>query len=536
MLFLIADQFRHDSYSSSPTRNPKTSPSTPNLDSLALDGVRLSNLFSSTPTCTPSRSAILSGRSPWFHGMLGYDTNTDCLQYPTTLAGALSSLANFTTYSVGKDHFGVDPVTLVPISQGYEKLRLYDGLSEEFDDYDEFFANVMGQGVDPLQSGNLTWNAWQGAPYEFEEFLHPTSWTASEAVSLISSYFGSDDVNANDDVNPLFLKLSFHRPHSPYDPPKRLYDKYNDPTFPFPVPSRIICDNANNASNWDQMYYANYTADPSSSAPPEMATGDPGEAASRASRAAYYGSIEFVDENIGRVIEELKERNLYDEMLVVFVSDHGDMNGDHYMWRKGYPFNQAAKVPGIIKWPASWENGNGNGSTKNDKNKIKVAKGSGSVLDQVVELRDVAPTFWDAAGILDQLVEADPLINGKSMLPLLAGDKNVNLREFIDLEHNQGGAGPMHFNALTDGKSKYVFYPDDGRELLFDLVADPDESNDISKNENDAETQALRGMWRQRMIDMFVSENRGERWVTEEGDLALRGSIEHSPHFPCAAS
>jgi len=168
----------------------------------------------------------------------------------------------------------------------------------------------------------------------------------------------------------------------------------------------------------------------------------------------------------------------------------------------------------MIKWPASIED-----DVKFDK---------GSVMNQVVELRDVAPTIWDFAGIIDDVMSKDPMIDGKSMIPLLV-DKDAKLRDHIDLEHNQGNGGPMHFNAVTDGVTKFVFYPDDGRELLFHLDVDPDERFDVSKRpeEKDALDQ-----WRQKMIERFQKDGRGEQWV-KDGQLVKRGSIPHSPNFPC---
>jgi len=506
ILLLMADQFRHDSYGSSPSSSfPESSrPSTPNLDALGASGVRLSNLYSSTPTCTPSRAGLLTGKSPWNHGMLGYDEGTNCQKYTATLAGELSS-ANYSTHVIGKDHFGTSSDGS-PVTQGYQNLLLYDGLTEEFDDYDQFFADVVGPDVNPLQSGNLTWNCWNGTSYDFAEEVHPTRWTADQAAKVIDEFDFDGDES-------LFLKVSFHRPHSPYDPPQRLFDKYNSPDFD--IPERILCqEDEKEEECWELKYYANYTSDDGASAPPEMMNGDPGASASRLARASYFGSIEFVDEGVGIVLDELKGKGVYDDMVVIFISDHGDMNGDHYMWRKGYPYDGASKVPGMIKWPASIED-----DVKFDK---------GSVMNQVVELRDVAPTIWDFAGIIDDVMSKDPMIDGKSMIPLLV-DKDAKLRDHIDLEHNQGNGGPMHFNAVTDGVTKFVFYPDDGRELLFHLDVDPDERFDVSKRpeEKDALDQ-----WRQKMIERFQKDGRGEQWV-KDGQLVKRGSIPHSPNFPC---
>ena len=105
------------------------------------------------------------------------------------------------------------------------------------DDYNIWFGEQM-PGVDPKATCNIGWNDWQACPYSFEEYLHPTSWTTERALEYIDSH----DFQAD----PMFLKLSYHRPHSPYDPPARLFDKHLNGT----VPERLI-----NETSWDAKYY-----------------------------------------------------------------------------------------------------------------------------------------------------------------------------------------------------------------------------------------------------------------------------------------
>ena len=99
ILFIMADQMRSDALSCAGNKAIRT----PNLDRLASEGVRFANAFSSTPSCTPARAAILTGLSPWYHGMLGY--GTIATRYPYELPRALSA-GGYYTCSLGKDHFG----------------------------------------------------------------------------------------------------------------------------------------------------------------------------------------------------------------------------------------------------------------------------------------------------------------------------------------------------------------------------------------------------------------------------------------------
>lgn len=295
----------------------------------------------------------------------GYDSEVDCLSYPTTLPSSLPS--HYQTFVSGKDHFGTYPNGTF-ISQGYQNLQLYDGLTEEIDHYDQFFKSKMGPDVDPMATGNLSWNSWRGAPYIYEENLHPTSWTSERAINHLQNFDFSSSSSK------MFLKASFHRPHSPYDPPKRLYDKYTSMSPSSPTLKRNI-----NPGTWDDKF-KNTTEMPA-----EAWNGDPGEEEGFISRASYLASVEFVDEGIGAILDEINEQGLMDDFFIVWVADHGDMNGDHNLWRKGYPYEESAHVPMVIKM-----DGEGGGA---------------KVVDSVVEIRDVAVTVWDVVGVLEEVKE-----------------------------------------------------------------------------------------------------------------------------------
>lgn len=144
LLFMMADQLRFDALGVAATSG---NVSTPNLDALARSGVLFANAYSTTPTCTPARSAILTGLSPWYHGMLGYGNIAD--RYPFEMPRALAAGGYFTAHR-GKNHFGWANGTGIP--HGYESLMLYDGLGtgmpndtkDEFDQYDQCVRGHRG--------------------------------------------------------------------------------------------------------------------------------------------------------------------------------------------------------------------------------------------------------------------------------------------------------------------------------------------------------------------------------------------------------
>jgi len=469
ILYLMTDQHRGDGLGCAGNKVIKT----PHLDSIAKDGVLFSSAYSSTPSCTPARSAILTGLSPWHHGMIGYDRVAE--KYPFELPSALRD-AGYYVFGIGKMHW--HPQRNL---RGYHKILLDESGRAEtpgfVSDYRLWFKEQTPD-LDPDATG-IGWNDYRAKAYALPERLHPTRWTADTAVDFIEKYGRSV---------PFMLKVSFARPHSPYDPPQRFIDMYNEDDMPAPA-----------VGDWAARY-APHDEPPKSS----LWQGDLGVEQAKKSRRAYYGSVTFIDEQIGRILAALKKRNLYDNTLIIMFADHGDMLGDHHLWRKTYAYEGSARIPMLLRWPKSMGMDNQRGRT----------------LPQPVELRDVLPTFLDAAEapIPDHL-------DGRSMLELVRGNTK-NWRPYIDLEHSMC-YNKDHWNALTDGKFKYIYYAFDGREELFDLSNDPNELHDLSP-EPAHKSKLLQ--WRQNMVE-HLSE-RGEPFVSG-GKLTIRKDrLLYSPHFP----
>jgi len=586
ILLIVTDQFRYDSF------GPTITPNLYGLATAATSSASVSTLFSnayaSTPTCTPSRAALLTGKSPWHHGMLGYAPAVDCERYATTLPSVLADLLGYETVVVGKNHFGTKPFHNHKekinnkkddesgiqkhkqtqrrrfIDHGYHDMKLYDGNNNSIpDDYDMYFDRML-PGVDPLSTCHLGWNDWEACPYGFDEYLHPTAWTTRQAVKAIEKRLSNNsksNTNHNSDP-PLFLKVSYHRPHSPYDPPKRLWDKHasNSQTNPQQYSRNI----GKYPSSWDKEYL--YSANHTASMPHDAWHGDPGEAMALRSRAAYLASVEFVDEGIGLVLEALRRSGYDEDTFVVWTSDHGDMNGDHNLWRKGYPWEAASHVSMVMKLPSSIAATTaGRGAPKTIHNQTQRAA---TVSDAIVELRDVAPTIYDLVGIWKNVTELDPMVNGRSLLPILRGTSS-SVRSHLDLEHSTVYDNRIHWNAIvgvlpptlgiskndtvaaTDTRDtnssssrllksksnsncalyKYIYFAGTGTEQLFCLSEDPRELHNLAPK---SEHQSVLSFWRDSMARGFVEEGRGPHWVTEQDDLVIRTrGTTYGPNYPC---
>jgi arylsulfatase A-like enzyme len=326
----------------------------------------------------------------------------------------------------------------------------------------------------------ISWNSHRAAPYALPEHLHPTRWTADEAVKFLENYHGAE---------PFFLKVSFVRPHSPYDPPQRWWDRYAKADLP---PAAV--------GDWAERH-----AQRGKPVIEDLWQGDLGPEKVRQARQGYYASVSFVDEQIGRILDALSKRGLLEKTFILMTADHGDMTGDHHLWRKTYGYEASARIPMIVRWPEGL-----------------VSAPRGQTLTQPVELRDVLPTLLDAAGVAYD----SKWFDGRSMLDLVRG-RTEGWREWIDLEHSTCYAPENNWTGLTDGRIKYIYYAPDGREQLFDLEKDPHETRNLAGM---PERRDLLIRWRKRMID-HLSE-RGEPFVAG-GELAIRAKPTlYSPNFP----
>jgi arylsulfatase len=468
ILLLMTDQHRADCIGAA--GNPVVH--TPAIDRLAAGGVLFRHAYSSTPTCTPARAALLTGQSPWTHGMLGYGAVAE--KYPVEMPRLLRDAGYYTT-GIGKMHW-----TPQRALHGFHQTILDEsGRVESVDfrsDYRSWFWSEMPSG-DPDATG-LDWNGYTARPYAPPERLHPTAWIGETAVRWIRGYRRPE---------PFFLKVSFERPHSPYDPPQRWWDRYADADLP---PAR--------AGQWAEGFRA-----PSGNQV-SLWHGDLGAAAVRTARRGYYGSVSFIDEQIGRILETLDERRLLDDTLILLLADHGDMLGDHHLWRKSYAYEASAGIPMIVRPPRGM-----------------AAETRGRVLPHPAEIRDVLPTLLDAAGL--PVPEA---VEGRSLLGPMRNPQ-APWRQWIDLEHDVCYSPANHWTALSDGRRKFIFHAQTGREQFFDLEADPHELRDLAQ---DAARASEVSLWRGRMVAHLAV--RGEPWV-QAGRLGVRPASQlYSPHYP----
>jgi arylsulfatase A-like enzyme len=477
ILLICADQWRGDCLSID--GHPVVH--TPHLDHLASRGARFQRAYSATPSCIPARAALYTGLTQRSHGRVGYLDHVRW-DYPVTIASEFSR-AGYQTEAIGKMHvyperarMGFDHVILHAALGGIRESRRKGVPQEMIDDYLPWLKLKMGASAETHEQG-IESNSWLARPWDKPENLHYTNFVASESI---------DFFRRRDPSSPFFLFASFNAPHPPYDPPAWAFDQYIDQTMPDPP-----------IGNWRDVFAADER--------PHIHNSHHGQIDPRwlqRTRAGYFGHMTHVDHQINRILYELRHNGLEESTYVCFLSDHGEMLGDHCMFQKTVPYEGSARIPMILVGPSD----------------SGIAASSVHAAP-VVELRDVMPTLLDCAGL-----PIPASVEGRSFLTIAKGEplEGVGWREYLHGEHVRGDES---IQWVTDGREKYVWFSGVGREQLFDLRNDPEERCDLTRSNADYSIDSRVQRWR----DILIQELEGrEEGFTNRGRL-----IPGRPVHPC---
>ena len=459
IILIMTDQMRGDCLGADGNSHIET----PNLDFLAAQGTRFRHAYTACPSCTPSRATIMTGMKQWHTGILGMGAGQGSIpnDFPHTMPGELA-LAGYQTHLVGKGHFAPQRTKM-----GFETHELdesgrmlADGLKDE---YRTWFDKKKKGDLTPDDHG-VDWNSWISRPWHTEEYLHPTAWTMNRSIHFISQW---------DRSRPFFLNISFARPHSPFVPPEHYFNMYYHSELPNP-----------SVAAWADRHDC-----PQDAVNPNAWRGRKSERQIHRAQSGYYGSISFIDTQIGRLMNWLRRHqpDAFANTWFIFTSDHGEMLGDHHLWRKTYAYEGSARIPFIV---TPCQNA--------PRSECKVA-------DHVVELRDIMPTILDIAGL-----EIPKTVDGKSVLPLLTQESNENWRKYIHGEHCTCYSQEQEMQYVTNGKRKLIWLPRIDEMQFFDLDADPGECHDLIDDPN---YQTEVNEWKRYLIDEL--EARNCNWVKD---------------------
>ncbi len=419
---------------------------TPALDRLSAEGTTFTSAYCNNPICAPSRCSMIAGQYPHTTGITGNDIYDLPLDPPVhRTAPQLLRQLGYQTALVGKGH-----MIKRWDDAGFEIARHCDLASCDKGDPTtvEYFRYLVDQGVaDEFDYGTR----FPGQPgYRMERFVsrlaeeHTTeAWTGRTGLDTIKR------MQADPHGRPWMMQLSFQRPHDPLCIPPQRIDEYDPASLQLP---------ANISDYFEQRFEGK---------PPHMRdyarAGTMGypyrprdEDDLRGQLAYYYTLITMIDHQIGLVIDHLKRSGQYENTLIIYAADHGDLAGEHGLILKNFGIYEAVhRVPLIVKWPAG-------GLT---------ATPPGGKCSGMRELVDLYPTMLTAAGA--------PVPSAAEGIALQCGDAGkrdhtVCLYDFIPFQ-------PCSV-AVRDSRHRLVLYPwqpSDGRMTgeLYDHDDDPGELN-----------------------------------------------------------
>ena len=388
---------------------------TPRLDRLAAEGVLFENAYCNSPLCVPSRMSFMTGRYVSAIGV--WDNATPLASDIPTWAHVLRA-AGYDAVLAGKQHF-----------VGPDKRHGFRG---------QLARDLHGEGAHPIfdwAAGTLTAAApWPGlaqaGPGETPEMASDDQ-TEEAALTYLR--------DPGRHQQPWALNVSFLAPHFPLVVPEPYWRRY--PLDAIDLPRLPAGHLAGQHPVYQRMRRMFGLID----FPDDLV---------RRGRAGYYGLITQLDNRIGRLLDTLDDTGLAENTLVLYLSDHGEMAGEHGMWRKSNFYEHSSRVPLMLRWPGQLP--------------------GGRRVSGVVSLVDVVATMVDAAR-----APAPAALAGESLLPLARGEPLVRpwKDEAFAEYFGHGVARPMAM--LRRGPYKLNYSLDDAPEL-YNLADDPGEFHDLA--------------------------------------------------------
>ena len=439
---------------------------TPHLDALAARGTRFENTYCASPLCVPSRMTFLTGRhcsdiDVWTNGC------TLASDVPTFAHGL--GIAGYESVLGGRMHFvGPDQ------RHGFERRIIGDVLCPR--------PGGPRPGLGKSLEGTT------GQSRRAVEVAGPgrTAYQAYDVAVTDACCHFLEERDRSDSDRPFCLVVGYVLPHCPFVCPRDLYEEYYDRVEIPEVPAGYL-DRLHPAVRlWREIRGVNGLS----------------EEHVRMARAAYYGLVTYMDEQIGRLLGVLAGTSFGEDTAVVYVSDHGEMAGEHGMWWKSSFYEGSASVPMIWSWPGQLEEGNR--------------------VSEVTSLLDVGATLLD-------LGDANPLpgTRGRSLKGFLEGS---GVPDWPDdaLSENYSGRGEPPARMVRQGPWKLNHYHGYDAPQLFNIDEDPEEFHDRAEDGAcvDIRTQLLeraRAGWDGDAITSQLASRTDDREVLR----AWAGAVDH---------
>lgn len=484
IVFIQTDQQRADTLSIYGGKDCRT----PVLDQFAQESVVFQNAYTSCPICTPARSSLQTGLYPSRNGMLTNTYGQGCVvnELPDTpdLLSRRLQQQNYSMGYTGKWHLGTGPqvaetvqfqknmgkVHFAEVEAGLRSLP--SDVGYEADDFAGHGGAGRGYPIYKqfLKDHQLTNDLKNKISGHFEG--HFAAELASPVESSVDYFLVERAIHYIDQFKereqPFFFSLNFWGPHEPYIAPTKHLDMYRDVKLePWPnfYDSRedkpgIHDAKQGNAKDWET--YEPYVKH-------------------------YYAFMSSIDEQIGRLLQYLKDQNLYEDTMIIFTSDHGESLGIHggLCDKAFFMYDETCKIPLMVK-PAGKPQ-------------------EGRLEHRFVGTCDIYSTILDYAGVAKENAERD----GRSFAPLIQGEEVPDWPEVVVTECS----GLEHIMAtqrmIRKDHWKYVFNGGDLEEL-YNLEEDPYEMKNLALTSEHKETlQMMRkalGDWFEKHDDMLLKQ------------------------------
>ncbi len=441
---------------------------TPHMDRLAAEGVRFSNCVTTSPVCIPARLSLATGLYP--HNTWVWDNQNHSLdpRTPTWMQAVRAS--GYRTSLFGKTHLHPHGGDL----RDREHLMHAYGL----DDVDEIggpraSAQVLSHMTARWQDLGL-WDAYrEDIADRFATKPHVARPSPLPLAEYADTYVGQRAVEylrRYDRAQPWCCWVSFGGPHEPWDTPAEYADRYDPEQMPPPAPLPLWA-----TDNEDRPRGA---LDDKLAGRPTLDSGDVA-----AMRANYAGNVELIDDQIGQILATIEARGEFENTIIIFTSDHGEMNGDFGLIYKSQLLDGAVRVPLIVRPPQS-------PSLQTGVHAAGSISG-GSINDSPTEWIDVGATLCEVAGV------SAPGFS-RSLLPGVADPAH---------RHRQGAISEMNREVMwLDEAHKAVVNAAGEIYLLFDRVQDPEEQDNLAGR---PEAQALETRMRLRILEQIMQTQLG---------------------------
>ncbi len=455
VILITTDQQRFDSVGV----NGSSFMNTPNMDRLGREGVSFQRAYCPNTVCTPSRVSIMTGLHLSRHG--AYNIGTYAKDFSPFLSTLLRE-KGYNTYHIGKAHWypwqvlnaetrdvGMDGAPFKDFA-GFHGAEIHIG-HNCYGVTGHYAHWIRKKGYDPQQfkvhrlfdeddNGTGEW--------DMPVHLHPGHWVAERAISFLKDQRPD---------RPFYLNLGFQDPHHPHVLPFDYKNRVDPHSIPLPdrepekelnvvehiphfhkgtiVDSRfcgkfVIAGNQN--TRWGEYFED--------------------DEKTRMTRAYYYSMVQLIDEQLGRILEAVDQLGLWDNTIVIFTTDHGEMLGDHSIGQKGpLVYEGVTHIPFLMRYPMGFDP---------------------CSVEECVSLVDILPTILDFTGIPDPIRR-----DGISLKGRLQGQEPI-LRTGVRIEYKEE-PDRIRFKCWVTPEWKLAIYLGESFGELYNLENDPGEKNNL---------------------------------------------------------